>query len=189
MKEHLSVAVNDAIWHCKDATWQLQRSWRARILAPQEQEYFLEELSHLRRGLEEILNLWVSAKHSIRKSECNSAMLLGKGVVLQPSPLIQTITHEKAISEQLLRVHRMNEEKVTLLGQRIMEYNSALQQLIERRELRVLRRWAMELALFPTSEELPRMLDLQWLDELYGDEQEYLPSVVDPIRPMIHGRW
>lgn len=158
-------------------------SW-AKIFAPDEHEFFLEELAYLSSKVDEIASLIVSVRNTIKESEEIRAMLFNHGLYSRPHSLIhfQTISNEQAISEELRRIQKLKDKKVAELGRRLRDYNDCLRALFKEREASIESRWTMNMAGFPKVTDLPCPISMHLLNEFYGDDawqMSYVPNIVE----------
>ncbi len=171
----------------EEALRALQKMSLAKFFAPEEHEFFLEELAYLLSEVDEISNLIVSVRNTIKESEEIRAMLFSYGFHSRSRSLIQfqTISNEQAISEELRRIQKLKDKKVAELGRRLGDYNDCLRTLFKEREVRLDSRWMMNMAGFPKVTDLPRPLKVHLLSEFYEDDARqvsYVPNIIESPR-------
>lgn len=168
MITRLEMELQEARDGCEELMEALRYSGRARFLAADERASFLNGLNYMLNTIDEIAKLIVSAKNQIQESRIIQAMLLNSGFRFCSPKLVQLMSNESAIAEELLLIQEMKDEKITRIGELIMDYNDYLRELIEMRVAGSGRMW-MGLGGIPTAEDFPPSLNVRLLSELYEE--------------------
>lgn len=168
MMTRLEMELQESRNLCVELMETLWRSNFAKWFADEERKNFLNWLSYLLNEIDEIANLVVSAKNLIRESKAIRAMLLDNGYHSHTPKLVQFISNESAIADELLLIQEMKDEKVSRIGELLMDYNDSLRQLLEMRTAGPGRLW-MNLAGMPEIAYFPRQQNLYLLSEFYEE--------------------
>lgn len=162
----MEMELRDARGECEDLMEALRFSGRTRFFASEERAIFLDGLNYLLNTIDEIENLLVGAKNLIREARGIRAMLFYSGFRVCSPKLVQTISNESAISEQLLLIQERMNNKVTRIGKLMRNYNDYQRELIE---IRVAGQGRLRMSLggIPGAEYFPLPLSVYLLSELY----------------------
>jgi hypothetical protein len=173
MRTQLEQELANAKILCQRALRKLSRSWLARLFASEEQRYIIEELECLLKEIDGITGLSVVAKHSIRDSKEVRQLLLELGYCSdrrsQLRQLIQLTSPEYDITEQLLKVQKLNYDSISQINRQVESYNSQLRSLLIYREQSTKARWVMDLIGFPDTSDMPYELDVQLINDFYEE--------------------
>lgn len=183
MSTQLEMELRDARGECEDLMEALRYSGRSRFFASEERAIFLEGLNYLLNTIDKIENLLVGAKNLIQEARGIRAMLFYSGFRVCSPKLIQTISNESAIAEQLLLVQEMMNDKVTRIGKLMRDFNDYQRELIEMRVAGP-GRLRMSLGGIPGFEYFPLPLSVHLLSELY----EAGNSIRRPPKPIVMKR-
>lgn len=189
MITRLEMELQEARDECEALMRALRYSNLARWFAADERKTFLNGFSYLLNRIDEIANLVVSAKNLIRESRAIRAMLFHGGLRSCSPKLVQLISNESVIAEELLLIQEMKNEKVTWIGELLIEYNDYLRQLLEMRVAGSGRMW-MNLGGVPAADYFPPSLNLHLLSEFYEDDGQLIhhPPATMKKNPHLPGR-
>lgn len=176
MMTQLEIELQEARQSCEELMNRLWRTTIVKWFAAEQRERYLEELDYLLSEIDEIANLVVSAKNLIRESKTIRAMLLNNGFHNCSPKLAQFISNESAISQELLLIQEMKDEKVSQIGEMLRDYNDSLRWLLEMRTAGSGRMW-MSLGGVPTVNDFPPSLSVHLLSEFYEDEVRVITRV------------
>ncbi|MBL8189350.1 MAG: hypothetical protein JNK38_15180 [Acidobacteria bacterium] len=179
MITQLDMELQEARKECEEVMDALRYSGLTRWLAADERNAFLGRLNYLLNTLDEIENLVLDARNLIRESVAIRAMLFHSGLRVCSPKLIQTMSNESAIAEELLLIQEQTSEKVTRIGRLMRRYNDYLRELVEMRVAGSGRMW-MSLGGIPSAEYFPLSLNVHLLGELY-EEGHAIRRPPDPI--------
>ena len=176
----MEMELRDARGECEDLMGAIRFSGRTRFFAAEGRIIFLDGLNYLLNTIDKIENLLVGAKNLIREARGIRAMLFYSGFRVCSPKLVQTISNESAIAEQLLLIQEMMNVKVTRIGKLMRDFNEYQRELIEMR-VAGQGRLRMSLGGIPQKEYFPLPLSVHLLSELY----EAGNSIRLPPKPIV----
>lgn len=181
MITRLEMELREARELCEELVEMLLRSGFVKFFAAGQREIYLDELDELLIIIDEMENLVVSAKSLIRESRAIRSMLLNNGIRSCGPKLVQLISNESAIAEELLLIQEMKDEKVNRIGKLLRRFNRSVRQLLAMR-IAGSGRTRMSLAGLPEADDFPRPISLHLLDEFYEESYQTIRRIPSPVR-------
>ncbi|MFN0122010.1 MAG: hypothetical protein ACKV2V_16060 [Blastocatellia bacterium] len=150
---------------CEEALAMLRENRAGRLLLPDDYQWLRRRLAALIDRLDKIQGMIATIKGPLRNAGAMSDMLLQKGAQPQAPALVHRFSHERAITDQMIRINQRTEERIQALTLALRKYNQSVRTIHQWRD-RFGKSWLMDRAGMPGGALLPAPVSLRSLDEL-----------------------
>lgn len=171
----LELKLEEARRACERMRRKLHGRLLANWLMPEYYVYFEKKLEELLGLVDEILGSIATSRIFSRRTEMLSRALM-EGELPSPAiSLIQTGSNQGAVARELSNLWQNDEERMAAIEELLREFNQSLRELQgvrDRSETKLL----LDMSGFPVSDNLPEVLSLELLQEIFEPDRRFSAS-------------